>query len=152
MEDARDRPCLIVMPFLLDTNIISELRKAPRCDLHVWQWFDSTPQEHIYISVLSLGEMRRGVEKKRGKDTGAARVFEKWLHHIAILHREHTLGVNAKICDIWGHLSVDPHLPPIDGLLAATAVHYNLTVATQNEKDFQRAGVDYFNPFKGGKP
>ena len=140
------------MPFLLDTNVISELRKAPQCDPHVSQWFDATPLEEIYISVLSLGEMRRSVEKKRRKDSVAARTYEKWLSAVTILHRERTLGVNAKICDIWGHLSVDPQLPPIDGLLAATAVHYNLTVATQNEADFQRVGVDYFNPLRGGKP
>ncbi len=140
------------MPFLLDTNVLSELRKAPLCHPHVWQWFDATPLEELYISVLSLGEMRRGVEKKRRKDAVAARVYEKWLRDVAILHRERTLGLNAKICDIWGHFSVDPQLPPIDGLLAATAVHYNLTVATRNTRDFQRIGVDYFNPFTGGKP
>ena len=55
------------MPFLLDTNVISELRKAPHCHPHVWQWFNATPMEEIYISVLSLGEMRRGVEKNGAK-------------------------------------------------------------------------------------
>jgi len=139
------------MPFLIDTNVISELRKPSRCDPNVWRWFGATPVDELYISVLTLGEMRRGAEKKRGKDIVAARVYEKWLYEVATLHQERTLEVDEKICDIWGRLSIDPQLPPIDGLIAATAVHYNLTVATQNEKDFQRIGVDYFNPFKGEK-
>ena len=140
------------MPFLLDTNVVSELRKAPNCHPNVRLWYDATPLEELYLSVLTLGEMRRGVEKKRRGDSITARLYEKWLREVAVVQRERIPTVNAAICDIWGRLSVDPRLPPIVGLLAATAIHHNLTVATRNEADFQRVGVDYFNPFTGGKP
>ena len=140
------------MPFVLDTNVISELQKGSRCHPNVWTWYDKTPVEEIFLSVVTLGEMRRGVEKKRKTDVATARVYEKWLNQVLIAHRGRVLPVTEEIADIWGALGATGHIPPIDGLIAATAVHHRYTVVTGNEKDFQRVGVDYFNPFKGGKP
>lgn len=138
------------MPYLVDTNVVSELRMAPRCHPLVQSWYDVTPLEELYLSVLTLGEIRRGVEKRRARDARAAGILEKWLGEVLRVHQDRILEVNSSITEIWGHLSVDPHLPPVDGLLAATAIHHRLTVATRNEADFQRVGVDYFNPFTGG--
>jgi hypothetical protein len=137
------------MAFLLDTNIVSELQKGrSRCHTRVWQWYEATPTEEIFLSVLVLGEIRRGVELKKRRDPASARAFERWLQEVALLHHERVLLVDAEICDLWGRLSPNTPLPVIDGLLAATAAHHGLTVATRNTKDFQRAGVDYINPFE----
>jgi predicted nucleic acid-binding protein len=140
------------MPFLLDTNVISELRKGSRCHAHVWTWYDSTPLDEIYLSVLALGEMRRGVEKKRKHDPITARVYEKWLNEVVLTYGRRILPVTAEISEIWGALGASEQISPIDAIIAATAVRYNLTVATRNERDFQRVGVDYYNPFTGGQP
>jgi predicted nucleic acid-binding protein len=140
------------MAFLLDTNVISELRKGSRCHTNVWAWYDGTPVDQIFLSVITLGEMRRGVEKKRKRDAVTARVYEKWLSEVALIHRERVLPVTAEICEIWGGLGASEQITPIDALIAATAICYDFTVATRNERDFQRVGVDYFNPFTGGHP
>jgi predicted nucleic acid-binding protein len=137
------------MAFLLDTNIVSELQKGrSRCHARVWQWYEATPLEEIFLSVLVLGEIRRGVELKKRRDPASARAFERWLQEVALLHHERVLLVDTEICDLWGRLSPNASLPVIDGLLAATAARHGLTVATRNTKDFQRCGVDYINPFE----
>lgn len=135
------------MSFVLDTNIISELKKGERCSRPVWNWYDATPVEEIFMSVLVLGEMRQGIEMKRSKDPASARIFEKWLHEVEIVYEDRILPITAEICDVWGRLSIHGRLPAVDGLLAATAIHHRLTLVTRNTRDFQRCGVDYLNPF-----
>ncbi|MCE0522693.1 MAG: type II toxin-antitoxin system VapC family toxin [Methylacidiphilales bacterium] len=137
------------MPFVLDTNIVSELRKGfGRCHPNVWRWYDATPTDEIYLSVLVLGEMRRGVEMKRKRDPETARIFERWLHEVVLIHRERIMPVTFEICDVWGRLAAGAPISTVDGLIAATAVHRGFTVATRNTADFQRTGVDYINPFE----
>ena len=137
------------MPFILDTNIISELRKgAGRCNPNVWRWYDATPMDEIYLSVLVLGEMRRGVEMKRKRDPETARVFERWLLEVVLIHHERIMPINSEICDVWGRMAAKANISTIDGLIAATAAHRGFTVVTRNTADFQRCGVDYINPFE----
>jgi predicted nucleic acid-binding protein len=137
------------MSFVLDTNIISELRKGRGvCNAYVRRWYDATPAEDLYLSVVVLGEMRRGVEMQRRRDPETARVFERWLNEVRVLFRERTLEVNREIADLWGRLAAATELSVIDGFIAATAAHHGYTVVTRNERDFQRSGVDYINPFK----
>lgn len=138
------------MPFVLDTNIVSEIRRGRAlCHPDVWRWYDATPLEEIYLSVLVLGEMRRGVEMKRRSDPATARVFERWLQEIALVHGDRVLSVSSEICDAWGRIAARANVSAIDGLIAATAAHHGLTVATRNTVDFQRCGVDFINPFEG---
>jgi toxin FitB len=136
------------MPYLLDTNVVSELRLKERAAPRFLAWRRSLVYEEAFVSVLVLGEMRRGVESKRLKDSTAARVFEKWLNEVEATFGERILPVNRKICDYWGRMTARANVPTTDGLIAATALHYGLTVATRNTTDFQRCGVDYFNPFE----
>jgi len=136
------------VPYLLDTNVVSELRKAANASPRVLAWRRSVTYEETYISVLLLGEMRRGVELKKGKDPAAARVFEKWLREIRALHKERILDVTEEICEKWGRMAAHANVSIIDGLMAATAAQYDLTVVTRNARDFQRCGVDYLNPFE----
>jgi predicted nucleic acid-binding protein len=137
------------MSFVLDTNVVSELRRGrSRCHPKVWQWYDATPLEEIYLSVLVLGEMRRGVEIKLRRDPTTGRTYEKWLREVGLTYRERILPITAEICDNWGRIASHSNIAAIDGLIAATAAHHGLTVATRNTADFQRTGVDYVNPFE----
>jgi predicted nucleic acid-binding protein len=135
------------MAFLLDTNIVSELRKQSRCSPAVRQWFVATPAEDIYLSVIVLGEVRRGIDQVRGRDPASARVLDSWYAGLKLAHAERILPVTLKICEIWGSRPFLWPLETADALIAATAHHYGLTVASRNERDFQRSGVDYINPF-----
>jgi toxin FitB len=136
------------MGFLLDTNLISELRKRAKCNPSVLTWFQANSVEDLYLSVLTTGEIRQGIERCRLKDKAQARVYEKWLYDLEEEYANRILPVTAEIADTWGHLSCINNVSVIDGLLAATASHHDLTVATRNERDFQRSGVDYINPFR----
>lgn len=136
------------MAFLLDTNILSELRKSSRCSRSVRSWYETVPFEDIFLSVLVFGEIRRGIENIRRRDTTAAGALERWSRGLHSAHAERILPVTLEICELWGRLSVLHPIPSADGLLAATARYYDLTVATRNTRDFQRVGVDYLNPFE----
>jgi toxin FitB len=136
------------MAFLLDTNILSELRKASRCARPVRNWYEAVPLEDIFLSVLVFGEIRRGIENIRRRDAASAGALEKWSRGLRQEHADRILPVNLEICERWGGLSVLYPIPAADGLLAATALHHDLTVATRNTRDFQRCGVDFINPFE----
>lgn len=135
------------MSYLLDTNVISELRKGSRCDSSVAQWFETVPREDIFLSALTLGEIRKGIENVRRRDAHSARALEAWLRELLETHKERILPVDLSIAEEWGRLNVPDPLPVIDGLLAATAKIYRLTLATRNLKDVERSGVACMNPF-----
>ena len=132
---------------LLDTNIISELRKGARCALPVKKWFDAVANESVYLSVLILGEIRRGIELRRRKDPTTAQSLEKWLTGLELGYADKILPITNRISDRWGRLSALSSCPPIDGLLAATALEHDLTLVTRNVPDVHRTGVSYLNPF-----
>lgn len=131
-----------------DTNVVSELRKEGRCHPHVKTWRQAVAHEEIFLSVLIFGELRRGIDRLRVRDISTVRVLERWLHDLKLTYAERILPVNMEICDQWGRLSIHQPMPAANGLLAATALYYELTVVTRNVKDFQRCGVDYVNPFE----
>jgi predicted nucleic acid-binding protein len=136
------------MAFLLDTNVISELRKGTRCHPRVLAWRQAAVDEETFLSVLVFGELRRGIERLRRKDISSAQILERWLRGLRLTYAERILPVTFEICDRWGRLSTLQPMPATDGLLAATALHYDLTLVTRNTADFQRSGVDYLNPFE----
>lgn len=135
------------MSFLVDTNVVSELRKGRRCDPNVWQWYGSLADEEVFLSVLSIGELRRGVELIRRRDTRSADSLDAWLAQIVSAHAERLLPVDGNVADMWGRMSVPDPVPVIDGLIAATAMVHGLTLATRNVKDIERTGVSFVNPF-----
>ena len=136
------------MSYLIDTNVISELRKGERADPGVASWFAQLADEEIFLSVLTLGEIRRGIESIRRRDADGATALDRWLGSLAELHEDRILTVNRSIAEEWGRLNVpDPLLPVVDGLLAATAGINGLTLATRNTVDFERTGVSFVNPF-----
>ena len=134
--------------FLLDTNVISELRKGNRTDSHVLAWFQTTDETELFLSVLVLGEVRSGIEAKRAKDPAQARALERWLHGLETNYADRIVPVTAAIADRWGRLSA-AHAPSvIDGLMAATALEHDLTLVTRNVDDVKRTGVALLNPFE----
>jgi toxin FitB len=135
------------MAFLLDTNVLSELRKGLRCEAKVRQWAQPTVSARHCISVLSLGEIRKGIELLRRKSPAQCTAFERWLSRLQNDYDRDILPVTEEIACRWGRLMVNRTLPVIDGLLAATALEHNLTIATRNAADFQSTGVTLINPF-----
>ncbi len=135
------------MSYLLDTNVISELRKGERADRNVSSWFAGLAEEEIYLSVLTLGEIRRGVESVRRRDSDSAAALDSWLARLSEAHRDRVLLVDRAIAQEWGRMSAPDPLPVVDGLLAATAKVVGLTLATRNVADVERTGVELLDPF-----
>lgn len=136
------------MSYLLDTNVISELRKGDRANPSVVAWFGGLADEEVYLSVLTIGEVRRGIESVRRRDPDSAAALDSWLARLSEDHRDRILPVDRAISEEWGRMSVPDPLPVIDGLLAATAKVKGLTFATRNVADVKRAGVEILDPFK----
>jgi predicted nucleic acid-binding protein len=135
------------LSFLLDTNVLSELRKRSRADPGVARWFDETDEGALYTSVLVIGEIRQGIESVRGRDPRAARALEKWLAELTSSYADRILEVDVAIAERWGELNAPRPMPAVDGLIAATALVHGLTVVSRNSDDFARSGVAVLNPF-----
>lgn len=135
------------MKYLLDTNVIAELRKGTRANGKVRAWFAALDPDAIFLSVLTIGEIRRGIESLRRRDLAASRALDGWVLRLVTEHDEHILPVNLPIVEEWGRLGLPDPLPVIDGLLAATAKVHGLTLATRNVKDVSRTRVRLVNPF-----
>jgi predicted nucleic acid-binding protein len=136
--------------FLLDTNVISELRKKTMADSGVSRFFSRVAGEGspLFISVVTVGELRRGVELIRYRgDTRQANQLEKWLHDLVSEYRDHILDINPDIAQLWGYLRTPHPENALDKQIAATALIYDLTVVTRNRKDFAKTGVAVLNPF-----
>jgi len=135
------------MPYLLDTNVLSELRKGRRANPEVLGWAEARRRDAHYVSVLSLGEVRRGIEMLRGRPRTQRAELEAWLERLTRDYEDVILGVTVEVADRWGRLGAIRPLPVVDGLLAATALEHGLTLATRNVKDFRGLGVEVENPF-----
>ncbi len=143
------------MSYLIDTNVISELRKGDRCDPHVVAWYASVDDAALFLSTLVLGEIRKGIELARPKDQHRAAALERWLRQVETAFVGRVLGIDLATCDVWGRMSAVRPIPVIDGLLAATAVVHGLTLVTRNDRDIAGLGAAVLNPFRsagtGGK-
>lgn len=135
------------MGFLIDTNILAELRKRERSNPGVYHWYAGVKDSEIYISVIVLGEIRRGVELLRRRDQVAAESLDAWLNRLRHSLDDRLLPVTEAITDCWGRLGVPNPIPIADGLLAATALIHNLTLVTRDTCDVERTGVRLLNPF-----
>jgi predicted nucleic acid-binding protein len=135
------------VPYLLDTNVLSELRKGMRGDERVRAWAQAVSGDRHFLSVLSLGEIRKGIERLRRKTPEKCEVFERWLQRLSVDYAGDILEVNDAIADHWGRLEASRTRPVIDGLLAATALEFGLNIATRNTRDFAGTGVKLVNPF-----
>ncbi len=136
------------MRYLLDTNFISELRKGDRANSGVQAWAMANDPGLCALSVVTLGEIRRGIEDNRRKDTQQALAIEQWLGAIRIKYDATILPISVEIADRWGRLMSATQLPSQDLLLAATALQHELTVITRNTADFEGSGARIHNPWK----
>ncbi|HEY6275446.1 MAG TPA: type II toxin-antitoxin system VapC family toxin [Streptosporangiaceae bacterium] len=135
------------MTYLLDTNVVSELRKTEP-DPCVLAWYATVNSADLYLSVLTIGEIRLGIERLRRRDPAQADRLEHWLRGLLVGYRDHLVGIDADIAEEWGRLNAGDPLPVIDGLLAASARTHGLTLVTRNVSDLGRCGVQLVNPFE----
>jgi len=131
--------------YLLDTNVISELRKA-RPHGAVVAWLRQLDNRDIYLSAMVVGEMQAGIELTRRQDAEKAREIESWLSQVVATYQ--VLALDGEICREWARL-IDRRSKALteDALIAATAKVHRFTLATRNVRDFQGWGLDLFNPF-----
>jgi predicted nucleic acid-binding protein len=132
--------------FLLDTNVVSEIRKR---EPHpgVLGWFATVPARELFLSVLVIGEIRQGIERLARRDPVRAEVFEHWLKQLVALYEDRIVPVTTEVAEAWGRLNVPDPLPVVDGLLAATALVRGWTLVTRNTADVASTGVRALNPF-----
>jgi hypothetical protein len=136
--------------YLIDTDVISEARKEEKANPGVRQFFDDADRDNVpmYLSVITIGEMRQGVEiiRHRG-DEAQARVLERWLERVVDRFEDAILSFDHDTAEIWGRLRVPNRENPLDKQIAATAIINDLTVVTHNVAHYARTGVGLLNPF-----
>ncbi len=136
--------------YLVDTNVISEARKKSKANKGVRAFFKQAIEDEsrLFISVVTVGELRRGVELIRYRgDVRQANQLEKWLDALMAEYQDHILDINQDIAQLWGRLRAPHPENALDKQIAATALIYELTVVTRNHKDFVKTGVRVLNPF-----
>ena len=136
------------MSYLIDTNVISEVRKGARCTPSVAAWWSKVNEDDLWLSALVIGEIRRGIELARKRDPQKATALETWLQDVVTGFSDRILTVDTRVAEEWGRLNALRPLPVVDALLAATARAKGLTLVTRNGKDLTGVGVSIFNPFE----
>ena len=135
------------MSYLLDTNVVSELRKKHRSE-RVVAWIQSVDSRELCVSVLAIGEIRLGIERLRHRgDHPQADALEPWLQRLRVEFADRTLAVSSAIAERWGQLNAMQPLPIIDGLMAATAIEHDLTLVTRDAATLHASGVQVFDPW-----
>jgi hypothetical protein len=126
---------------------VSELRKGQRAARTVRAWFERERATEMWLSVLTVGELRRGVAliERRDPDGGAA--IGAWLDSVVADYEDRILPITERIAERWALITVPDPLPVVDALLAATALEHDLVLATRNTEDVERSGVRFVNPF-----
>ncbi len=136
--------------YLLDTNVISEARKGDRANPGVRNFFAKSARTESFLSVVTVGELRRGVERMRHRgDRIQATHLESWLIATLAEFGDYVLDVDADVAQVWGRLCVPNPEVALDKLIAATALVHGLTVVTRNLAHFRVPGLALFNPFSG---
>jgi predicted nucleic acid-binding protein len=133
--------------FLIDTKVISEMYKGRSRNHGVAAWYASIDRNAVWLSVLVVGEIRRGVEMLRKRDPARALSYNDWLAGLAKTYESRILPIDDAVADIWGRISATRSIPTTDALLAATALSRNLVLVTRNERDVAGTGVRTLNPF-----
>lgn len=134
------------MRYLLDTNVLSELRKA-HPNRKVERWYDATADIDMHLSVMTIGEFRKGLARLRRRDPDRARELALWLDRLLAPYESRVLPITPEIANVWGELNDPDPLPIIDAFIAATAIVHDMVLVTRNVKDFQRTGARLLNPF-----
>lgn len=135
------------MKVLVDTNVLSELKRGRNAAPNVVAWFAQIPSDQVFTSVVVLGEIRRGIELMARRDKAQAVVFERWYVAMRDRFEDRVLVVDEHVMMVWSRISVPDMLPAYDGLIAATALVQGMAVATRNTTDYRRVGLDVIDPW-----
>ncbi len=133
--------------YLLDTNVVSELRKGARGDRNVIAWYSRVAEEETFLCALVFGEIRKGIEIIRDRDSRQASALNSWLGNLKRQYAGRILPIDDEIAEAWGRMYYVRNVSPTDGLLAATALVHNMTLVTRNVSDVEGLGVRVLNPF-----
>lgn len=133
--------------YLLDTNVISETRKT-RADPSVMAFLGAADSGGLFLSVLTLGELRKGVAARHRTDAAAANRLGAWVDGIETIFTDRVLPVDATVARLWGELTAGRSLPVIDTLIAATAIASGLTLVTRNTRNVEATGVPLVDPWQ----
>lgn len=133
--------------FLLDTVVLSELRKRER-NVGLTQWIIGKNDGELFISVVTVGEIERGIRQQRTKDNVFAQRLADWLEQLLLSYADRILPITTPIARRWGQLSADLGRADADILIASTALEHGLTVVTRNERHFVSTGVRVLNPWE----
>ncbi len=137
------------MSFLLDTNVLSDLRKATTC-AGLLEWFDEQPAHQLFLSIVTVGEIRQGVEQLRRRDARQAVHLDRWLNGLTQFYKDRLLYVDGSVIDEWGRMRARRTVPVMDALIASTAKVHGLTLVTRNVRDFSGLGIPLLNPSERG--
>jgi toxin FitB len=134
--------------FLIDTNVLSEIRKGRRAEPNVTAWFEQTPAELIYISPIVIAELETGVSLIARRDAAQAALLRKWLIGIDAEFKHRCVPITAETARIFASLHVPDKRPDRDAWIAATALQTGMTVVTRNIRDFETTGVSLLDPWQ----
>jgi toxin FitB len=133
--------------FLLDTNVVSELRRGNAANAGVIKWFDAQSPRELFLSVVTVGEIRQGIEQLRAKDKPQATMLDRWVTGLVQFYEDRLIYVDGDIAEEWGRLRAARPVPVVDALIAATARVHDLTLVTRNLRDFSGLRLRVLNPF-----
>jgi len=134
--------------YLIDTNIVSEIRKGRKANQGVQAFWQAADSDSLYLPVQVIGEIRFGVESVKGRgDAKQAMILDRWLDHVIAEFSERILAFDEDCAQVWGRLMSPGKQHPIDKQIASIALINRLTVVTRNTNDFQGTGIKILNPF-----
>jgi len=133
--------------YLLDTMVLSELRKKER-NPGVIQWLSGRSDQELFVSVVSIGEIAKGIAQQDTRDRAFAQQLRQWLDRLLLVYRERILLIDIPIARRWGELSAQMRNSGVDIVLAATALEHDLTMVTRNERHFAGTNVKIINPWQ----